>query len=247
MAINVEAEVNEVIEEDAFLKHFYISTQLVRGVKTNPYNPLCTKGFTIVIKEFNVQYSYQVAVQDPQEKRSFSRLIGRYYAYLRAKNEGFIDVPAEVTANETNPYKKEVAVINYFIDTVLNNYDPIDPPQDKSIRSVLVDPNLVQLPGLPEPVARDTVNESFVAMFEDLLLQVVGVESATLKTTHDEETESTTIEIVVEGDLDNEEDQFTWDSLEHTSITVRRNKDDEPNLYFARYYALYKLFTRITD
>lgn len=233
MAITVEAEVNEAIEEDAFLKHFYISTQLVRGVKTNPYNPLCAKGFTIVIKEFNGQYSYQVAVQDPQEKRSFSRLIGRYYAYLRAKNEGFINVPAEVTANETNPYKKEVAVINYFIYTVLNNYDPIEPPQDKSIRSVLVDPNFV--------------NESFVAMFEDLLLQVVGVESATLKTTHDEETESTTIEIVVEGDLEDEEEQFTWDSLEHKSITVRRNKDDEPNLYFARYYALYKLFTRITD
>lgn len=233
MAITVEAEVNEAIEEDAFLKHFYISTQLVRGVKTNPYNPLCAKGFTIVIKEFNGQYSYQVAVQDPQEKRSFSRLIGRYYAYLRAKNEGFINVPAEVTANETNPYKKEVAVINYFIYTVLNNYDPIEPPQDKSIRSVLVDPNFV--------------NESFVAMFEDLLLQVVGVESATLKTTHDEETESTTIEIVVEGDLEDEEEQFTLDSLEHKSITVRRNKDDEPNLYFARYYALYKLFTRITD
>lgn len=238
MAINVEAEVNEAVEENAFLSHFHFSADIYRPVVQAKYNRNAVKGFTLLLKETDGVYQYQIAEQPFNKEGSFSRLIGRYLVYTKALEEGFIDVPNDVYADIESSEHQANAILRYVTSQFVAKY-PV-------VKETPLLEDEVLLPGLPTPVKRESVNEAFVAMFEDLLLQVVGVESAKLNTTYDEETESTTIEIVVGEDLD-EDEEFSWNSLEHKSITVRRNKDDEPNQYFARYYALYKLFTRITD
>lgn len=233
MAANVESEVNATIAEDAFVRHFHVMVghklANIRRVVSERIN-----GFTIIVKEENGKFSYQVATCS--KKDLFCRRSGRYYAYLRALQEGFVDVPEEAFKYcQDNLESKEREVINYYIKTVVNKKAP----------------KTIQLPGIPTPVDPKIVTQGFLATFEELLKSILPA-GATVAYSHYTKTDTTEVRVVVDKELvktlsQDEEEELKLFLENKPSATVKRYVKDQSNKWIARYYAIYKLFTQLTD
>lgn len=225
MATLVESDVANMLNEDAFVKHFHI----IKDKRIKDIRRICSnrlKGFTIIVKEEGGKYSYQVATCGLKDL--FSRRSGRYYAYLRAKLEGFIDVPEEAFKYcQDTPEAKEREVINYYIKTVVNKRPPYR----------------ISLPGLSVGVEPSEINQAFLDTFEGILMSILP-EGLKVSYSHYRKTDVTEARL---EPIDKTNDVLV-EYVKTTPVAqVKRYVHDQQNKYVARYNALYKLFLILTE
>lgn len=230
------------LNPDSEIKHFYVANELKNCIQHPSYNVNRSKGFTIVIKKEEGKYSYQVANQSPNDPEPFSRTKGRYFGYLRAKLEGFVEVPDEAFKYLPELYTVDQvyrAIVAYYITKVLNVHS-----KPKGV---------VYLPNISGPVPLKSVNQNFVSMFEVLLLQVAPVQNVVVKYSHPKGTEQTYATLAVDPALTESDPVKALEVVEAlanlpkelTEAVVTRHPKDVNHKWLARYYALNTLFKQI--
>lgn len=227
MVTNIEADINAMIDEDAYVDFLHISDQLAVKHKVRNYNNKRSNGFTILIKEENGKYAYQVAVCNTKD--NFDRLKGRYFACLRAKQEGFIDVPPEAIAYAPlKHYEKLLAVTDYFIKTV-HNYQP---------------PKMVKLPDVGHKIPLVDFTKTFVQTLEEIVL---GTSGKGTKVRYDTNKRLGYVKAFLVLDLENKSSENQFEQFKDLVGQVEITKEGKENKWYDRYRALYQLFTSITN
>lgn len=227
MVRNIEAEVTSMINENAFIEQLHISDQLSVKHKVRNYNNKRSNGFTILIKEEDGNYSYQVAVCNTKD--NFDRLKGRYFANLRAKRDGFIDVPpAAIVYAGDDAYKKQLAVVDYFIKTV-HNYEP---------------PKMVKLPDVSRKMPLQDFTKQFIQSLEEIVLGTTGKGT---KIRYFTNKRLGYVEAFVVRDLENKSATNQYDQFKDLTGHVSISKEGKENKWYDRYLALYHLLTLITN
>lgn len=227
MVVNIEAEVNDLINENAFLEYLHISDQLTVKHPVRNYNNKRSNGFTILIKEEDGNYSYQVAVCNTKD--NFDRLKGRYFANIRAKQEGFVNVPAEAIAYAgDDPYKKLIAVTDFFIKTV-HNYEP---------------PKMVKLPDVAHTIPLVDLTKTFVQTLEEIVL---GTSGKGTKIRYFTNKRLGYVEAFLVLDLENKSSENQYEQFKELTGHVKITKEGKENKWYDRYRALYHLFSLITN
>lgn len=235
MAANVESELNAAIAEDAFVRHFHvIKGKTLKGIRRIVAPRV--NGITIIVKEQSGAFSYQVATCS--RKDLFARRAGRYYAYTRALEQGFVEVPPiafHYLPEDATLEQKERAVVNYYIQTVVNFKPPVS----------------ITLPGVNKALPLHFVNKDFLVVFEDILQSILP-EGATIAYSHYKKTETTTVRVVEDVSLRGKLDEVSVQELQEflatkPSASVVRYAKDSHHKWVARYHALYKLFTQLTS
>lgn len=227
MVTNIEAEINDMIDEDAYVDFLHISDQLAVKHKVRNYNNKRSNGFTILIKEENGKYAYQVAVCNTKD--NFSKRHGRYFACLRAKQEGFIDVPPEAIAyTPFKHYDKLLAVTDYFIKNV-HNYKP---------------PKMVKLPDVANKVPLKDLTKTFVQTLEEIVLGTTGPGT---KVRYFTNKRLGYVEASVVLDLENKSSKNQYEQFKDLIGHVELTAVGKENKWYDRYRALYQLLSLITD
>ena len=227
MVTNIVAEINDMIDEDAYVDFLHISDQLAVKHDVRNYNNTRSNGFTIIIKEENGKYAYQVAVCNTKD--NFSKKHGRYFACLRAKQEGFVDVPPEAIAYAPDDhYKKQLAVVDYFIRTV-HNY---------------VEPKMVKLPDVQNKMPLKDFTKDFVQTLEEIVL---GTSGKGTKIRYNTNKRLGFVQAFLVLDKENKSEQNQYEQFKDLVGVVKLPKESQENKWYGRYLALYQLLTLITN
>ena len=230
MVTNIEAEINDMIDEDAYVDFLHISDQLAVKHKVRNYNKERSNGFTILIKEENGKYSYQVAVCNTKD--NFSKKLGRYYACLRAKQEGFIDVPPEaISYTQFVHYDKLLAVTDYFIRTVHNYVEPV----------------CVPIPDVAHPIPLKDLTKNFIQSLEEIVIGAAGkgvkIQYATNKRSEE------VVAYFISDKTSNEDiaSENRFEEFKSARGVAKLTPEGIQNKWYPRYVALYNLLTVITN
>lgn len=234
MVVNVEADINYSIPENAFFEHLHISHLLAKQHKVLRYDKKRSNGFTILIKEEDNAFSYQVAVCSLKD--NFSRLHGRYFAAVRAKTHGWVDVPQEALQYaDESLYSKQLAVVNHFIRTVHN--------KNKEL--------MVSVPDSAFPMALSTFTPTMLATFEDVAKATVGAgyKVKYSKNTHTGKVLALFVADPLASETMSEQEyaQICKAAREMPIATVPLTPYGQMNKWYDRYCALYSLFTIMTN
>ena len=230
MVRNIEADVNSMIAEDAFIEQLHISDQLAVKHKVRNYNKDRSNGFTILIKEEKGQYSYQVAVCNTKD--NFDRLKGRYFANLRAKRDGFIDVPSEaISYAGEDHFKKQLAVVNFFIQHVHNYVEPV----------------MVNLKDVVNPIPLKDFTKAFVQSLEEIVLGAAG---KGVKVQYFTDKRDGVVGAYLVKSKDSNSDissENRYEEYKDFRGKAPLTKEGKVNKWYDRYNALYELLTVITN
>lgn len=231
MIVNLEATLNEVVSENSFIDHLHISTQLAYQHNVHNYNLERSNGFTILIKEEDGKYSYQVAVCNKTD--NFDRKKGRYFSLLRAINNGFIDVPEHALAHtKEDLYSKQLAVVNYFIKSV-HNYVP---------------PTMVKIKDSDLKVPLKDINKAFVKTLEDVALGPVGKTLQVKFSTNKHTGFVLALYVPSEKITDDSEYKRALELAKSLPIgKVVITKHGKDNKWYDRYHALYDLMSLVIN
>lgn len=234
MVTNIEADINSALEEEAFVEYLHISNQLAFQHDTHSYNVGISNGFTILIKELNGQYEYQVALCRKGE--NFDRLRGRYFAHLRAQKEGFVKVPKEALYKKaqgsmTQHYANQLSVINFFIKTAHNNVKPIMVPvKDSAVKAALSD-----------------FTPDFIGSLADISLGAIGKNlQVHFFKSHNKAFENCFFKPVKDLSEIDYKDAFQR-AIEAGQTRVPVTDFGKQNKWYDRYHALYELFKQVTS
>lgn len=135
MADMMESQVNEKLTETEYLNHFHIlqnpkNKKLFCKLRNNRIS-----GATLILKQDeNSNYSYQYSACSIKE--NFIKVRGRYYAYKRANEHGFVPLSKTVTDKLLSTLNKEEdgtikleysnrIIVNYIISNVINTPLPL--------------------------------------------------------------------------------------------------------------------------
>lgn len=241
----VESQVTENLNEDEYLNHFHIlknprNKNLFRRLLNKNYN-----GATIILKQNeNGQYSFQLA--KCSSKENFIKVRGRYYAYLRAKEHGFIPLNKKVTdkllekvvKTDSNLELNNIVIVNYIIKNYLNK---VKDPQDTigfNVSSDLTD---------IEYISKSTINKEAISFVEESIQSVIDEKypnTFCIKYSY----EGKTVKAFMESkkkDLTEEEQSVLSVFLDCKAVAVC-NEKDKFNKLVGKYIALSRLFTQVS-
>lgn len=231
MVANVESEVNSMISENAFIDYLHISHLLATQHNVLRYNKNRSNGFTIVTKEEDGKYSYQVAVCNKTDM--FDRRKGRYFALVRAQKHGWVEVPEYALPHTTSDhYSKQLAVVNYFIRTVHNALEPV----------------LVPVKDSPVKIDLKTITKKSVAVFEDIALGTIGAGFKVKYSTNKHTGKVLALfeaDVLATGDVEPYEARLAIAKASPIA-SISATKFGAMNKWYDRYHALYELLQLMT-